>query len=228
MSQYREIIINGVWKQNPGMVQILGMCPVLAISTNITNALGLGLATTLVMAFSNAGVSLVRNHITADTRIPVFILIIASMVTIIDMTMNAFVHPLYLVLGIFIPLIVTNCIVLARTEAFASRNTFWPSALDGMMMGLGVTVVLVMLGAIRELIGKGTLLSGIDLALGPVAKHWVIHVIPDYPGFLLSILPPGAFFGLGLIIAARNWLDQRSKVAAQPPARAIEASEAAA
>lgn len=211
MNDYREIIINGLWKQNPSMVQILGMCPLLAISTNITNALGLGIATALVMAFSNAGVSLVRNHLTPDTRIPIFIFIIAALVTIIDMLMNAFVHPLYLVLGIFIPLIVTNCIVLARTEAFASKNSVLPSLVDGFMMGVGVTLVLVMLGALRELVGKGTLLSGIDLALGPVAKHWVIHVIPDYPGFLLSILPPGAFFGLGLIIAARNWLDQRNK-----------------
>ncbi len=228
MSAYREIIVNGLWKQNPSMVQILGMCPLLAISTNITNALGLGIATALVMAFSNAGVSLVRNHVTPDTRIPVFILIIAALVTIIDMSMNAFVHPLYLVLGIFIPLIVTNCIVLARTEVFASRNPVLPSLVDGFMMGLGVTVVLVMLGALRELVGKGTLLSGIDLALGPIARHWVIHVIPDYPGFLLSILPPGAFFGLGLIIAARNWIDQRHQARANPSATIAAPTAAAA
>ncbi|MDA8224396.1 MAG: electron transport complex subunit E [Betaproteobacteria bacterium] len=228
MSAYREIIVNGLWKQNPSMVQILGMCPLLAISTNITNALGLGIATALVMAFSNAGVSLVRNHVTPDTRIPVFILIIAALVTIIDMSMNAFVHPLYLVLGIFIPLIVTNCIVLARTEVFASRNPVLPSLVDGFMMGLGVTVVLVMLGALRELVGKGTLLSGIDLALGPIARHWVIHVIPDYPGFLLSILPPGAFFGLGLIIAARNWIDQRHQARANPSATIATPTAAAA
>ena len=228
MSAYREIIVNGLWKQNPSMVQILGMCPLLAISTNITNALGLGIATALVMAFSNAGVSLVRNHVTPDTRIPVFILIIPALVTIIDMSMNAFVHPLYLVLGIFIPLIVTNCIVLARTEVFASRNPVLPSLVDGFMMGLGVTVVLVMLGALRELVGKGTLLSGIDLALGPIARHWVIHVIPDYPGFLLSILPPGAFFGLGLIIAARNWIDQRHQARANPSATIATPTAAAA
>ena len=228
MSAYREIIVNGLWKQNPSMVQILGMCPLLAISTNITNALGLGIATALVMAFSNAGVSLVRNHVTPDTRIPVFILIIAALVTIIDMSMNAFVHPLYLVLGIFIPLIVTNCIVLARTEVFASRNPVLPSLVDGFMMGLGVTVVLVMLGALRELVGKGTLLSGIDLALGPIARHWVIHVIPDYPGVLLSILPPGAFFGLGLIIAARNWIDQRHQARANPSATIAAPTAAAA
>ena len=228
MSTYREIIVNGLWKQNPSMVQILGMCPLLAISTNITNALGLGIATALVMAFSNAGVSLVRRHVTPETRIPVYILIIAALVTIIDMSMNAFVHPLYLVLGIFIPLIVTNCIVLARTEVFASRNPVLPSLVDGFMMGLGVTLVLFMLGALRELVGKGTLFSGIDLALGPVAKHWVIHVIPDYPGFLLSILPPGAFFGLGLIIAARNWLDHRhaARKISTPAAVAAEAGPA--
>lgn len=211
MNDYREIIVNGLWKQNPSMIQILGMCPLLAISTNVVNALGLGLATALVMAFSNATVSLIRNHVTHDTRIPVYIFIIAALVTIIDMSMNAFMHPLYLVLGIFVPLIVTNCIVLARTEAFASKNPFLPSLLDGFMMGMGVTLVLVVLGGLRELLGKGTLLSGIDLALGGNAKAWVIHVIPHYPGFLLAILPPGAFFGLGLMIALRNYFEQRPK-----------------
>ncbi len=212
---YREIIANGLWKQNPSMVQILGMCPLLAISTSVVNALGLGIATALVMTFSNAGVSLIRNHVSHDTRIPVYILIIAALVTIIDMTMNAFFHPLYLVLGIFVPLIVTNCIVLARTEAFASKNSFLPSLLDGFMMGMGVTLVLLVLGGMRELVGKGTLLSGIDLALGPIAKHWVLHLIPHYSGFLLAILPPGAFFGLGFLIALRNRIEQRQQ-RAQP------------
>ena len=211
MNSYRDIITNGLWKQNPGMIQLLGLCPLLAISNNVVNAMGLGLATALVMAFSNAGVSSVRNLVSHETRIPIFILIIAALVTIIDMAMNAFIHPLYLVLGIFVPLIVTNCIVLARTEAFAVKNPVLPSLLDGFMMGLGVTLVLVTLGAVREIIGKGTLLSGIDLAFGPVAKNWVIHVIPNYPGFLLAILPPGAFFGLGMIIALRNWWDQREQ-----------------
>jgi Na+-translocating ferredoxin:NAD+ oxidoreductase subunit E len=210
MSQYREIVINGLWKQNPGVVQLLGLCPLLAISNNMVNAIGLGLATTLVMAFSNGAVSAIRDWVTHEIRIPVFILIIAALVTVIDMAMNAFIHPLYLVLGIFVPLIVTNCIVLARTEAFAAKNPIVPAMMDGLMMGLGVTLVLTLLGALRELVGKGTLLSGIDLAFGTAAKAWVIHVIPNYNGFLIAILPPGAFIGLGLLIALRNWLVQRS------------------
>lgn len=211
MNQYREIIVNGLWKQNPGVVQLLGLCPLLAISNNIVNAVGLGLATTLVMAFSNGAVSGIRDWVSHEIRIPVFILIIAALVTVIDMAMNAFIHPLYLVLGIFVPLIVTNCIVLARTEAFAAKNPILPAMLDGLMMGLGITLVLTLLGALRELVGKGTLLSGIDLAFGAGAKSWVIHVIPDYNGFLMAILPPGAFIGLGLLIALRNLWVQRSE-----------------
>jgi len=212
----REIIVNGLWKQNPGMVQILGLCPTLAISSSVVNALSLGLATTLVMSLASSAVALVRNLIPQAVRIPVFILIIATLVTMVDLLMNAFVLQLYLVLGIFIPLIVVNCIVLARVEAFASKRGLGHSFLDGMMMGLGLTLVLVALGAFREIIGKGTLLSGLDLALGPAAKDWVIHVIPDSQGLLLAILPPGAFIGLGLIIAARNWFqemqDRRARV----------------
>jgi Na+-translocating ferredoxin:NAD+ oxidoreductase subunit E len=212
MSQpvYREIIRNGLWKQNAGMVQLLGLCPLLAISTTLVNALSLGLATTLVMAASNGTISLIRNVVPKEIRIAVFILIIASLVTAIELAMNAFIHPLYLVLGIFIPLITTNCIVLARSEAFASKNRFLPSLLDGCMMGLGLTAVLVILGGMRELVGKGTLFSGLDLVFGPTANHWVIHVLPDYNGFLLAVLPPGAFFALGLLIAGKNWLDQRA------------------
>lgn len=207
---YREVLENGVWKQNPGIVQLLGLCPLLAISTTVVNALGLGLATMLVMTFSNGAVSLVRRLIPDEIRIPVFILIIAVLVTIIDMSMNAFVHPLYLVLGIFVPLIVTNCIVLARTEAFASKNNVAISMFDGAVMGMGLTFVLAALGAMREIIGKGTLLSGIDLAFGPQAAQFVITIFPDYRGFLLAVLPPGAFIALGLLIAAKNALDQRA------------------
>ena len=212
MSQatYREIIVNGLWKQNTGVVQLLGLCPLLAISTSVVNALSLGLATALVMAASNGVISLIRNLVPKEIRIAVFILIIAALVTAIQLAMNAFVHPLYLVLGIFIPLITTNCIVLARTEAFASKNRFLPSMVDGCMMGLGLTLVLVVLGGMRELIGKGTLLSGIDLVFGATANHWVLHVLPDYKGFLLAVLPPGAFFALGILIAGKNWLDQRA------------------
>jgi len=209
-----------MWKQNPGVVQLLGLCPTLAVTSTAVNGLSLGIATSLVMALSNASVSPVRNFVPAEIRIPVFILIIAALVTIIDLSMNAFVHPLHNVLGIFIPLIVTNCIVLARVEAFAAKNPTTPSALDGFMMGLGLTMVLTLLGAIRELVGKGTAFSGIDLVLGPQAKSLVLQVIPDYPGFLLAILPPGAFIGLGLLIAGRNWVEQRKAAAvaaAAPP-----------
>ncbi len=207
---YREIIINGLWKQNTGIVQLLGLCPLLAISNSVVNAVSLGLATAIVMGMSNGAVSSVRNVVPNEIRIPVFILIIAVLVTVVQMAMNAFAHPLYLVLGIFIPLIVTNCIVLARTEAFASKNRVLPSMLDGFMMGLGLTLVLTILGGIREIIGSGTLLTGINLAFGESAKQFVIHVIPDYHGFLLAILPPGAFIGLGLLIAAKNHWEQRN------------------
>ncbi len=212
-SNYREIVENGLWKQNPGVVQLLGLCPTLAVTSTAVNGLSLGIATSLVMALSNASVSPVRSFVPDEIRIPVFILIIAALVTMIDLSMNAFVHPLHNVLGIFIPLIVTNCIVLARVEAFAAKNPTTPSALDGLMMGLGLTVVLTLLGAIRELVGKGTAFSGIDLVFGPQAKSLVLQVIPDYPGFLLAILPPGAFIGLGLLIAGRNWIEQRKAVA---------------
>jgi electron transport complex protein RnfE len=219
-SKYSEIIENGMWKQNPGVVQLLGLCPTLAVTSTAVNGLSLGIATSLVMALSNASVSPVRNFVPDEIRIPVFILIIAALVTIVDLSMNAFVHPLYNVLGIFIPLIVTNCIVLARVEAFAAKNPTTPSALDGFMMGLGLTMVLTLLGAIRELVGKGTAFSGIELVFGPQAKSLVLQVIPDYPGFLLAILPPGAFIGLGLLIAGRNWVEQRKAAAvaaAAPP-----------
>jgi electron transport complex protein RnfE len=145
-----------------------------------------------------------RNLIPHPIRIPVFILIVAVLVTVVELAMNAWMHALFLVLGIFIPLIVTNCIVLARVEAFASKRSVSHSTLDGAMMGLGLTGVLVTLGAAREIIGKGTLFSGIDLALGPIAKDWVIPLAHDYSGFLLAVLPPGAFIGLGLLIALRN------------------------
>ena len=205
LSEFRSLFHAGLIKQNTGLVQLLGLCPLLAISNTVVNALSLGLATTLVMAASSGAVSAVRNFVPNEIRIPVFVLIIAALVTVIDLAMNAFVHPLYLVLGIFIPLITTNCIVLARADAFAAKNRPLHSVVDAVAMGLGLTLVLIVLGAMRELVGQGTLFSGVDLVFGEDAKQFVLHVLPDYRGFLLAVLPPGAFIALGLLIAAHNW-----------------------
>ena len=211
IQQYKEILHNGLWKQNPGVMQLLGLCPLLAVSNSLVNGVSLGLATTLVMALSGAAISPIRSFVPNEIRIPVFILIIAVLVTVVQYSMNAYMYGLYVVLGIFIPLIITNCIVLARVEAFAAKNPVLPSTVDGIAMGLGLTAVLAVLGGTREIIGRGTLLSGIDLALGDMAKDWVIHVIPNYKGFLLAILPPGAFIGLGCLIAGKNWLNLRKE-----------------
>lgn len=209
MSEYREITENGLWKQNPGVVQLLGLCPTLAVTSTLVNGLSLGLATTLVMAAANGSISPVRRWVPDEVRVPVFILVIAALVTMIDLSIHAFAAPLHKVLGIFIPLIVVNCIVLARVESFAAKNAPAPSIVDGVAMGLGLTLVLTLLGGMREVVGVGTLFSGIDLALGPAAKPLVLTLIPEYHGFLLAILPPGAFIGLALLIAGRNWLERR-------------------
>lgn len=211
IQEFRNIFYNGLWKQNTGIVQLLGLCPLLAISNSLVNALSLGLATTLVMTLSGSAVAAIREFISNEARIPVYVLLIAVLVTIVQFMMNAYMYALYLVLGIFIPLIVTNCIVLARAESFASKNGVLASALDGIAMGLGLTAVLVVLGGIREIFGHGTLLSGIDLVFGEAAKPWIITVVPDYHGFLLAVLPPGAFITLGLLIAMRNWLNLRAE-----------------
>lgn len=211
LQEYKEIFYNGVWKQNTGVVQLLGLCPILAVSSSVVNAVSLGLATVIVMALSGAAIAPIRSFVPNEIRIPVFILIIAVLVTVVQYLMNAYLYNLYIVLGIFIPLIVTNCIVLARIEAFASKNPPLASALDGFAMGMGLTAVLAILGGMREIVGHGTLLSGIDLALGESTKSWVIHVIPEYHGFLLAILPPGAFIGLGCLIAGKNWLNLRAE-----------------
>lgn len=207
MNAYKQIIQEGLWKNNPALVQLLGLCPLLAVTNTVINGLGLGLATILTLVASNGLISLLRNQIPDEARLPVFVMIIASIVTIIELSMNAWFHELYLILGIFIPLIVTNCSIIARAEAFAARNSVGPSLLDGLMMGIGFTAVLVVLGGMRELIGQGTLLSQAYLMFGEAARGLTITVIDDYRGFLLALLPPGAFIGLGLIVALKNVID---------------------
>src|SRR5450759_1523522 len=209
--EFKDIFYNGLWKQNTGVVQLLGMCPILAVSSSVVNGVSLGLATAVVMALSGAAIAPIRQVVPNEARIPVFILIIAVLVTVIQYLMNAYMYSLYVVLGIFIPLIVTNCIVLARIEAFAAKNPPMQSAVDGFAMGLGLTAVLAVLGGLREILGHGTLLSGIDLVFGDAAKSWVITVVPNYHGFLLAILPPGAFITLGILIAGQNWLNLRAE-----------------
>lgn len=206
---YRQIANEGLWNNNPALVQILGLCPLLAVSNTVVNSLGLGLATTATLIASNGTVSLIRHWVRPEIRIPVFVLIIASVVTVIELVMNAWFHELYLILGIFIPLIVTNCSIIARAEAYASKNPLLPSILDGLFMGLGFTGVLVLLGAMRESIGFGTLLAHADLLFGDFGQQLTIQLWEHYEGYLLAILPPGAFLGLGLIIALKNVIDRR-------------------
>lgn len=206
---YNNIIYEGLWKNNPGFVQLLGLCPLLAVTSTVINALGLGIATTLVLMASNVSVSLIRNIVTNEIRLPVFVLVIASFVTAIEMFIKAFYYDLYLTLGIFIPLIVTNCAIIGRAEAFASKQPWDRALLDGLMMGLGFTIVLVLLGGLRELFGYGTLFSQVELMFGEAAQWMTITVFEDYEGFLLAILPPGAFFGLALLIALKNIIDAR-------------------
>ncbi|HKM37779.1 MAG TPA: electron transport complex subunit E [Thiopseudomonas sp.] len=205
---FREITINGLWKNNPGLVQLLGLCPLLGTSNSTVNALGLGIATALVLICSNAAVSLIRNAVTNAVRLPAFVMIIAALTTCIELLMQAFTYELFQILGIFIPLITTNCVILGRAEAFAAKNSMLRSSYDGLMMGIGFGLVLVMIGATRELLGTGMLFTNMHLLFGSIAEHWQVVVFEDYKGFLLAILPPGAFLVLGLLIALKNWIDQ--------------------
>jgi len=209
MSAYSEIIQDGLWKNNPATVQILGLCPLLAVTSTVVNALGLGLATTLVLIVTNVMISLIRGVVRPEIRMPVFVMVIAVAVTIAQIIMQAYFYQLYLIIGLYIALITTNCTIMARAEAFASKNDVRRSFLDGLFMGLGFTMVLLVLGAMRELIGYGTLFQQFNLLFGDAAKTMKITVFHDYPGFLLAILPPGAFIGLGLLIAVKNIIDAR-------------------
>ncbi len=207
----RDIALQGLWKNNPALVQLLGLCPLLGVSSSVVNALGLGLATMAVLICSNLLVSLFRSQVPDTIRLPVFVMIIAALTTCVELLMQAYTYELYEILGIFIPLIVTNCIILGRADAFASRNAPGPAILDGLMMGMGFTFVLLLLGSFRELVGQGTLMTNMDFLLGPAAESWQLTVIPEYRKFLFAILPPGAFVFMGLLIALKNIADSRLK-----------------
>ena len=225
-TDWARITRDGIWDNNVVLAQSLALCPLLAVTGTATNGLGLGLATAFVLVLSGLSVSVLRGIITPQVRIPVFVLIIAVLVTLVDLAMNAWMHDLHKVLGLFIPLIVTNCAILGRAESFASRNAPLPAMFDGLMMGIGFTLVLVTLGAIREIIGSGTLFANASMLLGDSLRWLEVTLIPNYRGFLLMILPPGGFIALGCLLAGKRLLERRlaarreAKAAAAVPARA--------
>jgi len=209
MANYTELTINGLWKNNPALVQLLGLCPLLGVTNSTVNALGLGLATIFVLLASNICVSLIRNITPDAIRLPTFVMIIAAAVTCTELLMQAYSYELYEILGIFLPLITTNCVILGRADSFACKNDIFSSAYDGLVMGLGFAIVLYLLGGMRELLGTGTLFANMDLLFGSAAADWAVVVFPDYPQFLLAVLPPGAFILTGLLIASKNFIDQQ-------------------
>lgn len=230
---YGQLVGDGLWGNNQALVALLGLCPLLATTTSATNGLGMGLATTAVLALSSVTVSLIRNLVRPEVRLPVFVLVIASFVTIVELTMQAYFYSLYLVLGLFIPLIVVNCTIIGRAEAFASKNRVDRALVDALAMGIGSTLVLTTLGGMRELVGQGTLFNQAHLLLGEAARGLTLKLGSDFRGALVAILPPGAFIGLGLLIALKNLIDQRARrraprpVAVPPPAPRAAAEGAA-
>jgi electron transport complex protein RnfE len=223
-----EIVQDGLWNNNQALVALLGLCPLLAVTSSAINGLGLGIATTAVLAASNTTVSLIRNLVRPEVRLPVFVLVIASFVTAVELSMQAFFYDLYKVLGIFIPLIVTNCAIIGRAEAFASKSRPDRALADGLAMGIGFTLVLVTLGGFRELMGQGTLFSQAHLMFGESARSLMITLGDNFHGALLAILPPGAFIGLGLLIAVKNLIDKRAEQARPAPLEQAEPGEATA
>ena len=220
-TSYRQLTLNGLWKNNPALVQLLGLCPLLAVTASTVNALGLAAATLFVLVVSNTAVSLIRSVVSDTIRLPVFVMIIAAAVTVTELLMQAYSYELYQILGIFLPLITTNCIILGRADAFARKNTLTAAFYDGFIMGVGFGAVLVLLGAIRELLGTGALFADMQLLFGTGAESWRWQVFNvDFP-FLVAILPPGAFLVTGFLIALKNQIDssieQRAKAQAKAP-----------
>ena len=208
---YKDLSVNGLWKNNPAIVQLLGLCPLLAVTGSVVNAIGLGVATIMVLVISNASVSLIRNVVSDAVRLPTFVMIIAAAVTCIELLMQAFTYELFQILGIFLPLITTNCVILGRADGFAAKNSLGPALYDGLAMGMGFAAVLIVLGGMRELAGTGALFANMDLLFGSLATDWKIVVLPNYEPFLLAILPPGAFIFTGLIIVLKNLIDSMIK-----------------
>lgn len=218
MSAYRQHLSNGLWESNIALVQLLGLCPVMAVTTTATNGLGMGIATMAVLILSNLLVSSLRHVIPAQVRVPVMVALIAGTVTLVDMAMNAWMHELYKVLGLFIALIVTNCAVLGRTEAFAMKNGPLASVLDGVGMGLGFTWALVVLGGVREMMGSGTLFAQASALLGEHFRWLELQLFDPDHGVLLAILPPGGFIVLGIMIALKRMIDERLAARNRQPA----------
>lgn len=206
-----RVLKEGLWNKNPALVQLLGLCPLLAVTSSVVNALGLGIATLVVLMGSNVVISLVKNQISRAIRLPVFVMVIATFVTLVELILQAFAYQMYLVLGIFIPLIVTNCAILGRADAFASKQPLLLSLLDGLMMGLGFLMVLVILGSLREVFGQGTLFADMHLLFGDSARDWVWIIAADYTPMLFALLPPGAFVAMGFVLAAKNFIDYSRK-----------------
>ncbi len=205
---YGKLMKEGLWEQNVVFAQMLALCPTMAVTTSGTNGLGMGLASTAVLVIANILVSMIRHTVSSQVRIPVFVVLIATLVTIVDMVMNAWLHEMYKVLGLFIALIVVNCAILGRAEAFAVKNGVFASALDGVAMGLGFTGALVVIGLIREFLGAGTLFAQASQLLGPSFAFLEVK-ISGYGGALLMILPPGAFAVLGFLLAGKRILDRK-------------------
>ncbi len=208
-TEYRTIIREGLWKNNGVFNMMLGLCPAMAMTNSATNGLGMGLATAFVMTGSATLVSIFRNYFSQEVRIPVFVLISATMVTIVDMCMNAWMHEMYKVLGLFIPLIVVNCLPFARLEMFASKQPIFPSLVDGFFVGVGFTLALTIIGAVREISGSGTLFADASLLLGPAFKFMEMRILPEESGILMMILPPGAFLATGLLLVVKRMIDER-------------------
>jgi len=221
---YARIAKDGLWDNNVVFAQMLALCPLLAVTGSATNGLGMGLATTAVLLASNTLISAVRHLVSAEVRIPVYIVLIATLVTLVDMGLNAWAHELYKVLGLFIALIVVNCAILGRAESFASKSPVLHAAADGLMMGLGFTFALVVIGGVREVIGAGTLFANARLLLGESFAFLELTVIPEYRGYLLMILPPGGFLAVGFLLAGKRMLDRRLAARAETEAAVPEAA----